>query len=95
MTNLARAHVNEIGNPTILESSAVQIESFCFVFLKSIPLFLMISCSIIINLFLQSDICEGDVFWCDVGAGCVHKLAVCDGIPNCMDASDEWDCCMY
>ena len=88
--------MNEIGIPIILESSVVQIESsllaavFLCVFPMSEYLFNLISCFIIISLFLQSDICEGDVFWCDVGAGCVHKSAVCDGIPNCLDASDEW-----
>lgn len=35
--------------------------------------------------------CKSEEFQCKI-TGCVDKLRVCDGVPNCADGSDEWNC---
>lgn len=35
--------------------------------------------------------CSLDSFKCHTG-GCISKKFICDGQPNCPDASDEWNC---
>lgn len=36
--------------------------------------------------------CEQDQFKCQMGGGCIPIENKCDGIAQCADKSDEWDC---
>ena len=38
------------------------------------------------------DACTSDDFTCVSQPGCVDQTYVCDGVPNCLDGSDEWSC---
>ena len=43
--------------------------------------------------FVNISVCESHEFLCTSGIQCVDSLAVCDGIPHCMDGTDEIACC--
>lgn len=36
--------------------------------------------------------CASDEFRCAIGGGCIKKEQTCDGVPQCADQSDEWNC---
>lgn len=46
---------------------------------------------VITAVFLFSD-CGIGQFKCVIGGGCISEEYVCDGIEQCADRSDEWNC---
>ena len=42
--------------------------------------------------FFNISVCESNEFLCTSGIQCVDSLAVCDGMPHCMDGTDEIAC---
>lgn len=42
-------------------------------------------------LFVKSE-CGDNEFKCTTGGGCINVNQRCDGISQCADLSDEWNC---
>ena len=43
-------------------------------------------------LFCVTEPCNDIDFACVSSQGCVDKTLVCDGVRQCLDGSDEWEC---
>ena len=42
---------------------------------------------------ISKDPCTNDDFWCATDFGCVDMALVCDNHLDCVDGSDEYNCC--
>ncbi len=45
--------------------------------------------------FLALNCSDDTTIPCSSGIGCVNETAICDGIVDCQDFSDEFGCGMY
>lgn len=55
--------------------------------------FVATSCKLLLQALLFTDFnCEEDEHTCSVSGRCLSEELVCDGIPDCIDQSDEIGC---